>query len=46
MIMENHSNLPASGVEGHWHSARTFALAVRRTNFESRHHIVQSLLGT
>jgi hypothetical protein len=44
--MENHSNLPASVVEGHWCSVGTFALAARRTSFDSRHHVVQSLLAT
>jgi hypothetical protein len=29
MKMENHSNLPASTVEGRWRSAETFALAMR-----------------
>jgi hypothetical protein len=44
MKIENHSNLPASAVEGRWRSTETFALAVRRTCFDSRHHVVQSLL--
>jgi hypothetical protein len=44
--MENHLNLPASAVEGRWRSAGAFALAVRRTSFDSRHHVVQSLLAT
>jgi hypothetical protein len=46
MKMENHSNLPASAVERRWRSAGTFALAVRRTIFDSRHHAMQSLLAT
>jgi hypothetical protein len=43
--MENHSNLPTSTVEGRWHSVGTFALAMRQTSFDSRHHTVQSLLA-
>jgi hypothetical protein len=46
MKMENHSNLPASAVEGRWRNAGTFALAMRRTGFDSRHHAVKSLLAT
>jgi hypothetical protein len=46
MKMHNHSNLPASAIEGRWRSAGTFALAVRKTSFDSRHHVVQSLLTT
>jgi hypothetical protein len=38
--MENHSNLLASAVEGGWRSVGTFALAVRQTCFDSRHHVV------
>jgi hypothetical protein len=44
--MENHSNLPASVVERHWHITGIFALAMRQTSFDSRHHVVQSLLAT
>jgi hypothetical protein len=40
MKMENHSNLPASTIEGHWHSAGTFALGRRQTSFDSRHHTI------
>jgi hypothetical protein len=29
MKIENHSNLPASAIEGRWRSPETFALAVR-----------------
>jgi hypothetical protein len=46
MKMDNHSNLPASDVERRWCSAGTFALVVRRSIFDSRHHAVQSLLTT
>jgi hypothetical protein len=46
MKMENHSNLPTSSIEGRWCSAGTFALAMRQTSFDSRHHVVQSLLAT
>jgi hypothetical protein len=46
MKIENHSNLPASIVEGHWHSAGTLALAMRQTSFDNRDHAVQSLLAT
>jgi hypothetical protein len=46
MKMENYSNLPASAIEGRRCSAETFSLAVRQTNFDSRHQAVQSLLAT
>jgi hypothetical protein len=46
MKMDNHSNLPASAVEQRWRCAGIFALAVRRTIFDSRHHAAKSLLAT
>jgi hypothetical protein len=46
MIMENHSNLPTSAAEGRWRIGLTFSLAVRQTGFDSRDHIVQSLIAT
>jgi hypothetical protein len=46
MKMENHSNVPASAIEGLWNSAGTFTLAMRQTSFDSIHHAVHSLLAT
>jgi hypothetical protein len=46
MIMVNHSNLPTSAVEGRWCIGWTFSLAMRRTTFDSRHHVARSLLAS